>query len=211
MNASWDQNLLEYFKKNRLDNFSLTLPTYWHEKAKDLEIYNKGYIKKSWFYTNSQESPAGMYLNADKELFKDKYVRYAFAHAMNMDKLLNGLLRGDYNRLHNFSTGYGDYTNPNIRTRTYDIKKVEELMSEAGWKRGSDGIWVKGNMRFSAKVNYSFDGHTLRLVLLKEEAKKAGVELQLQKLDSSASFKAVLEKKHDVAWMAWSTGFSNNS
>ena len=84
--------VFEYFKKQRLDDFGLTLPTYWHEKAKDLEIYDKGYIEKHWFYTDSRISPRGFWLNQDKEIFKDRNVRYAFAHAMNMDKLLNGLL-----------------------------------------------------------------------------------------------------------------------
>ncbi len=44
-----------------------------------------------------------------------------------------------------------------------------------------------------------------RLVVLKEEALKAGIELRLEKLDPSAMFKKFLEKQHDVAWMGWST------
>jgi hypothetical protein len=43
-------------------------------------------------------------------------------------------------------------------------------------------------------------------VVLKEEAKKAGIELQLLKLDPSTAFKKILEKRHDVAWLGWSTG-----
>ena len=199
--------VFEYFKKQRQDDFALTLPSYWHEKAKDLEIYDKGYIEKRWFYTDGRISPRGFWLNQDKELFKDRNLRFAFAHAMNMDKLLNGLLRGDYSRLQRFNTGFGDYTNPNVRARTFDINKVEELMTASGWERGDDGIWTKGDMRFSVKVPYSFDGHTPRLVLLKEEAKKAGVEMNLQKLDSSAAYKLVMEKKHDLAWWGWSTPF----
>ena len=67
-------------------------------------------------------------------------------------------------------------------------------MTESGWERGDDGIWTKGDMRYSVKVTYSFDGHTPRLVLLKEEAKKAGIEMNLQRLDGSAMFKLILEK-----------------
>jgi microcin C transport system substrate-binding protein len=78
-------------------------------------------------------------------------------------------------------------------------------MTGAGWIRGRDGIWQKQGRRFSVEVTYGFDEHTPRLVVLKEEALKAGVELVLQKLDSTASFKKFLEKKHDVAWMGWST------
>jgi len=78
-------------------------------------------------------------------------------------------------------------------------------MKAAGWHRGTDGIWEKNKRRFSVEVNYSSETHTPRLVVLKEEAKKAGVELNLQRLDPAAAYKKVMEKKHEVAWMGWST------
>jgi len=78
-------------------------------------------------------------------------------------------------------------------------------MKAAGFHRGPDGIWEKDGRRFSVNVTYGFEGHTSRLVVLKEEARRAGVELHLRKLDQSAAFKQFLEKKHDVAWMGWST------
>ena len=45
-----------------------------------------------------------------------------------------------------------------------------------------------------------------RLTLLREEAKKAGLNLELNLMDASAGFKSMLEKKHQSAWMAWSSG-----
>jgi len=44
------------------------------------------------------------------------------------------------------------------------------------------------------------------MTVLKEEAKKAGVELNIQLVDPSAVFKIYLEKKHEIAYMGWSTG-----
>lgn len=197
----------EYFLKGRLDLFPLTLPNYWHQKSVNLEKVKKGYIERIWFYTDDREPSIGFYLNQDKPIFKDKRVRYAFSHAVHIRKLINGLLRGDYSRLHSGTIGYGSYTNTAIKARTYNIKKVEQLMTAAGWKRGKGGIWEKGNLRYSVTITYSADHHTQRLVLLKEEARKAGIEFNLQRLDGSAAFKRFLEKKHDVAWMGWSTSF----
>ncbi|MCG8335538.1 MAG: extracellular solute-binding protein [Proteobacteria bacterium] len=193
----------EFFKKNRLDGFGITAPAYWHRRAKDLNIHNNGYVKKIWFYTDGREPAIGLWLNQDKEIFKDKNVRYAFGHAMNIEKMLNKLLRGDYGRLHTGTTGYGRYTNKQIRARPFDINKVESLMTESGWNRGKDGIWVKGNQRYSVTVTYVSELHTPRLALLKEQAKRAGIELKLQRLDASTSFKLALEKKHEVYWGGW--------
>ena len=75
----------------------------------------------------------------DKEIFKDINVRYAFAHAINFEKLNKSVLRGDYERLHTFNTGYGEYTNKKIRARGFNIKKVEEYMKKTGWARGKCG------------------------------------------------------------------------
>jgi microcin C transport system substrate-binding protein len=205
-NVVRDYNMLfEYFKKGKIDIFALTIPEYWHEKS-DIDIFNDGYAEKIWFFNNTQQSASGMWLNADKPIFKDINVRNAFAYAMNIERVIAKVLRNDYFRLDNAYVGYGKYSNTDIKPKKYSIEKVEALMKKSGWKRGNDGIWLKNNERFSVEVTYGFEEHTPRLVVLKEEAKKAGVELKLQKLDMSATFKKILEKKHDVAWMGWSTG-----
>lgn len=201
-----DFNLMwEHFKKAQQDVFRITFPDYWHVKSKTAVIEN-GYVHRIWFFNDTQQSAMGMWLNLDREIFKDQNVRYAFAHAMNVQKVIEKVLRNDYFRLEQHYVGYGSYSNNRIKARRFDLAKVDEYMKKSGWKRGSDGIWSKNGMRFSVEVTYGFEGHTPRLVVLKEEAKKAGIELRLQKLDSAASFKKFLEKKHDVAWMGWSTG-----
>ena len=194
----------EYFKKGRIDAFALTIPKYWYDKSKTA-VFENGYVNKIWFFNDQERSAQGMWLNQDKEIFKNRQVCYAFAHAMNVEKVMDQVLRGDYYRLPQAFYGYGEYTNPDITPRKYDIHAVARLMKEAGWKRGEDGIWLKNGRRFSVKVTYSFEEHTPRLVVLKEEARKAGVELLLENLDATAAFKKILEKKHDVAWMGWST------
>ena len=194
----------EYFKKGRLDTFGMTLPKYWHVKS-GTPVIRKGYVDRIWFFNDQEHPSRGMWLNLDKDIFKDVRLRKAFAHAMNVEKVIREVLRNDYYRLPQAFYGYGRYTDYSIKPRDYDINKVEALMTSAGWHRGPDGIWTKEGRRFSVKVTYSYDEYMPRLVVLKEEAIKAGIELELEKLDDSAMFKKFLEKQHDVAWMGWST------
>ena len=196
--------LWEYFKKGQVDVFGVTAPDFWYNKS-DTPVINNGYVHRIWFFNDTQRSASGMWLNQDKPIFADPNVRYAFAHAMNIEKVMETVLRGDYFRLEQGFIGYGDYTNPDVKARRFDLEKVTAYMTAAGWQRGTDGIWQKGEARFSVDVTYSHEDHTSRLVVLKEEAKKAGVELNLRQLDPAAAFKQILEKKHDVAWMGWST------
>jgi microcin C transport system substrate-binding protein len=199
MNITW-----EHFKKRKIDTFALTIPKFWHVRS-NTEAVRKGYIERIWFFNNTQQPSYGMYLNQKRAIFKDANVRYAFAHAMNVQKVIEQVLRNDYFRLEHGFVGYADYTNDNIKARRFDLKKVDAYMTKSGWERGGDGIWSKDGKRFSVEVSYTNDEHTRRLVVLKEEAKKAGVELRLQRLDSAAAYKKVLEKRHDVAWMGWGT------
>ncbi|MBW1822139.1 MAG: ABC transporter substrate-binding protein, partial [Deltaproteobacteria bacterium] len=77
----------EYFKKARVDVFPITMPRYWHVKTKT-PVVESGYVYKIWFFNNTQQSAQGMWLNQDREIFKDRNVRYAFAHAMNIQKVI---------------------------------------------------------------------------------------------------------------------------
>jgi microcin C transport system substrate-binding protein len=126
---------------------------------------------------------------------------------MNVEKILRTVLRGDYERLQTMNEGYGDYSNRDIRARGFDLTQAQHYFAKAGWvERGPDGVLRKNGERFSVRITYVNPSHTPRLVVLKEEARKAGIELNLQLLDASAGFKQILEKKHQIAWMGWAGG-----
>ena len=195
----------ELFKKGRSDVFEAMTPERWYLKCQG-EEFDKGYIEKTTYYTDSPRSNRGFYLNTSTPLFKNSQIKYAFAHAMDIDSSIQKIFRGDVYRLERTYTGYGDYENKSIEARKYDIKRVERIMKSLDWKRDEDGIWTKGNQRFSVKVTYSYALYTDLLGFLKEQAKKAGVELILDFLDGATAFKKVKEKNHQATFWAWSTG-----
>ena len=195
----------QHFVKGELDTFGLVLPLYWHEKARGPE-YDAGYIAKYWFYNDLPVPSAGMYLNTENPILADARVRFGLAHAMNFDRVIETVLRGDYDRMPTFQLGFGDYDNRLIHAREFDIDKANAYFDDAGFaERGGDGIRVRDGQRLSLRVTYGAPHHTERLVILREEARKAGVELELQLLDGSSSFKTMQEKKHEIAWMAWAS------
>jgi len=202
-----EETAYRHFLRGELDAFSLVFPNFWHDKTDDA-VYRNGYVNRIWFYNELPQPKHGMYLNLDYELFQDQDVRYGFAHSMNIQQMIETVLRNDYLRLNTFHEGSGEYTNTEIIAREFDLDKADEYFERAGWgERGPDGIRVRNGRRFSVTVTYGTQAHTDRLVVLREEARKAGIDLQLNLLDSSASFKTVLEKKHQVAWMGWSASY----
>lgn len=195
-----------YFVKGELDTFPLIMPRLWYKKAQG-PAYDNGYIGRIKFYNDVTQPAQGLFLNEEDPLLADRNVRYALAYSMNFDKLLETVLRGDYERKQTQNEGYGDYSNRDIHARPFDLAQADHYFRLAGWtERDTDGIRMKNGQRLSLRISYSNDDHTARLVVLKEEARKAGVELTLQLLDATASYKQVMEKKHQIAWMGWSGG-----
>lgn len=201
-----DEIAFQHFLKGELDTYLISTPVFWHEKTTG-ELFDNGYIGKVWFYNDIPRSPFGFYLNQDKNVFKDQKVRNAIAHSLNIDGMINSILRGDYQRLQSFHTGHGEYSNTGIKARKYDIEVAETYFAEAGWnERGPDGIRTKGGDRLSVRVTYGSGLHTDKLVYLKEEAKKSGVELVLEKLDPAAFFRKISEKTYDIMFMGFGVG-----
>lgn len=200
VNVAW-----EYFVRGELDAFPIILPNYFHDKAIG-EPFDNGWIHRIKFFTDSPQPSQGMWLNMDDPILADQNVRLGLHHAMNVDLMLSSVLRGDYERLRMHYDGYWDYSHPDIQPRKFDLDKAGEHFDLAGWTEyGADGIRVKDGERLALTVLYSTQEHSARLVVLREEAKKAGVELNLQLTDSSSAFRQILEKQHQIGWMAFNT------
>jgi len=198
----------KYFEKGYIDSFPLILPDHWINKTKR-PVFERGLTQKLTFFTDTHQPMSAMYMNQAKPLFKDKNVRLGLAHSINYDKVIKGILNGDYARLPSLFTGYGDYSNKSLSARPFDLALAKEYFAKAGFKnRNGQGILEneKGEP-LSFKLLYTAEIHTPRLLILKEEAKKAGVDMVLQRMDGSTMFKSILEKQHDVGWLGFGGGF----
>ena len=205
-----DNNLaFEKFKLGELDQFALVLPNYWHSKAKYMDPVDMGYMQKVWFYTQQPQPSSQISLNLDNPRLKDHNLRLGIIHALNIQNMLDTVLYGDYDRSETFHEGYGDYSHPTIKARRFNPKKAVEYFEKAGYSKiGRDGIRVneKGE-RLSFKILYAAPHHTQRILALQNEARKLGLHLELDNFDTTAVFKAMLSKEHEIAWHGWGAGF----
>ena len=197
----------EAFKRGDIDQFSLGLAEYWYEKLPDDDQdVTSGYIQKSMFYNQHPRPTFGMWINTSKELLNNKDIRVGIQHASNWNLVLEKFFRGDYSRMRTSSDGYGEFTHPTLQPREFDINKAQQAFARAGFvKRGSDGILQDAaGQRLSFTFSTGYEQYKDILTILKEEALKAGLELRLEVLDSTAGFKKVQEKKHDIHFVAFS-------
>ena len=201
-----DENkAFELFRAGQLEAFFLTRPDYWYEKSEIPEVFD-GYIERYKFYTQYPRVPRGIYMNVSRPMLNDRNVRLGLQHALNWEKVIDVMFRGDFSRLQGFSQGFGEYTNPAIKARPYSVTKARDYFRQAGYtEEGSDGILKKPSGEpLSVALSYGTSDVVNKLGgLLKEEAKKAGVNLILDGQESTVFYKTVMKKEHDMALWGW--------
>lgn len=200
---------IEAFKKGNLDTTGLNQATNWYEKVpNDLPAVKNGYIKKTIFYNQIAHGPIGLWINTSKPLLSNRAIREGIQHANNWPLVLQKFFRGDYERLDKFADGYGPYSNPNIKARDYSPEKALKLFKQAGFaERGPDGILVNDQgQKLAFTLTTGYPVFKDLVAILKEEARKSGLEFNLEVLDSTTGWKKVQEKNHEIAL----TGFASS-
>lgn len=198
----------ESFKKGEIDTVRMRESEYWDDKLPDADpLVRKGYIHKHQFYNDIPRPTWGLYINTARPLLSDRRVRVGVQYATNWDLVIDKYFRGDYRRMRTTADGYGVFTHPTIEPRPYSVDKALEHFAKAGFtKRGSDGILVNDRgQRLSFTLSTGYESLRDILTILREQAARAGLEYRLEVLDSTAAWKKVQEKKHDISFSAFNT------
>lgn len=195
----------ELFRAGELDYFGITLPEYYYQRSEMPAVFD-GYVERTTWYNQYPRIPWGLYFNTAEAPLDDKLVRRGLAYATNWEKVIDVIFRGDFTRLDGFTSGYGEITNPEVKARPFSIDKARKTFAEAGYtQEDKDGILIneKGE-RLEISLTFTASPERSKImVILKEEARKAGVNLILDGREGTASYKKVISKEHQAYFSAW--------
>ena len=200
-----ESKAFELFRAGELDTFFLTQPQLWYEKSEIAPVYD-GYIERVTFYNKYPKVPRGLYLNVSKPPLNDLNVRIGIHHAMNWQKVIDVMFRGDSQRLNAFNEGYVTFSDPSIVARPFSIDAARAAFAKAGFaQEGRDGILTKPDgTRLSVSVTYPAMPQIDRIfAILREEAKACGFELRLDGLEYTVAYKKEMQKQHEMALGSW--------
>lgn len=196
----------ESFRTGEISLFGLTLPEYFYEKlpATDPLVAN-GYVDRAVFYNQIPRPTYGLWMNSGRPLLDDRDIRIGINYASNWDKVIAEYFRGDYTRMKTTADGYGEFSHPTLEARKFDVPAALAHFAKAGFsKRGPDGVLVNdAGDRLSFTLSTGYESLKDTLTILREEALKAGLEFRLEVLDSTAAWKKVQEKQHDIHFSAF--------
>ena len=198
----------EVFLKGGVDMFGLAKTEFWYDKLPDNhKLVQNGYLSKVTFFNQTPPPSYALRINSQKPPLDDLNLRKGFHHAMNFDLVLEKIFRGDFVRMNTVADGYGGRSHPTLKAREFSIEKAVAYFAKGGFsERGGDGILVNSKgQRLSIELLTGYRHFEDVLVVLKEQAKKAGLELKLKVLEPTAAWKAANEKNHQVIFSAFNS------
>jgi ABC-type transport system substrate-binding protein len=158
-------------------------------------------------------SPSSSYTyvgwNLRRDIFQDERVRRALAHAVNVPEMIKYILYGHGVQSTGIFTPNMWFFDPNVRPFVYDPEKARQLLAEAGWKPGKDGILEKDGQRFSFTL-ITNNGNEIRrdiATLVQDDLKKLGIEVNIELYEWAVFLKNFINKgSFDAMVLGWALG-----
>jgi len=201
-----DLNLaFEHFKRGDFDMFNLSLPEYWYDKTEGEGVFERGLIQRAVFYNQVPRANIGLYINSTQGYLSDINIRKGIHHAIDFQRVIDRHFRGDYQRMNTSADGYEEFTHPDLQARPFSVQKAREYFAEAGFtEQGSDGILrnSRGD-RLSFTVSFREGPDREVMQILREEARKAGLDLTLLSLEGTSHYQQIMEKQHQITLSGW--------
>jgi peptide/nickel transport system substrate-binding protein len=185
------QIAFEWLRTGEVDAFSPLPDDY--EQARRLSHV----VVCEWWPATGNWSYIGFNLRQPK--VQDVRVRQALAHAVDrqaiIDRVMYGLARPTY-------SAYGPNCwcyNPDVPKRDYDLAKARQLLDEAGWRPGSDGIRTKDGERLQLRLLFGPNTNKVRekiATIVQASFKEVGVQIDITGLEWAAYLSALRQPPH---------------
>ena len=170
----------------------------------DYKIRKINYPSRSYTYIG---------YNLKNPLFQDKRVRQALTYLVDREKIL----KVAYHNLGRIVSGPffidSPYYDSSIKPYAFDPDKAKALLKEVGWEdHDGDGILDKDGKKFEFNV-LSIASSTVQekmFPIIDEDMKKAGIMMNINKVEWSVYIQRLEQKKFDVVSLGWSIGLDSD-
>jgi peptide/nickel transport system substrate-binding protein len=197
----------QVLKKGELDFTSLQ-PIQWVKQTTG-EKFNQKFNRYKYL------TPGYNYIGWNNQhfIFKDKNIRRAMTMLIDREKILEKL---KYDLGRSVSGPFfieGNQYNQNIKPILFNPKEAIKLLEKAGWiDHDNDGILDKDGKKFEFTFLFpNGSSFSERLsTILKEDLKKLGIIMNLEKMEWAAFLGKIEKKDFDATSLGWSAGFEGD-
>jgi len=196
----------EAFVRGDLDIFPMSTQL-WYSKLPDTHpSVTSGFTVKTTFYNQIPAPNFGLWINEAMPYLSNHNVRLGIEYATNFALVCQQYFRGDAEIQKTASDGFGWDPNPAVKPYPFDPLKAREYFAKAGFsQQGPDGVLVNASgRRLSFTITTTYRRYADILVIVKQEALKAGLEFNIEILDETTGYQKTEEKKHEITLSAFS-------
>ena len=120
-------------------------------------------------------------LNTTNSILSDKTVRQALQYATNKQAISDGIFYGLEQPAETLFAETVPYCDIGLEPYEYSAEQAAQMLEEAGWTKGSDGILTKDGQRMSLELLYNSDSVTEKSIAeyLQSEYGLLGIELTI--------------------------------
>lgn len=148
---------------------------------------------------NSSGLPFGTLINTSRGIFQDIRVRQAFMMSVDRKRLAQNLFFGfvkpAYGPISATTPGYW----PGVEQYyLFDRKKAGQLLDEAGWKMGPDGIRQKDGQPLAAVYYVPPPLEPETAVAIQAEARRVGFDIKVENVTFARNSELVFANTYDI-------------
>jgi peptide/nickel transport system substrate-binding protein len=125
--------------------------------------------------------------NLGNKVLADKAVRQALYASIDKQAIIDSIYYGVMKPTESFVPQESWAYNPNLPKQTRDLAKANKILDDASWKRGSDGVRVKGGVRLEFSVSTT-TGSALReqcQQLMMQDWQQIGVSMKINNMPAA--------------------------
>jgi peptide/nickel transport system substrate-binding protein len=144
-------------------------------------------------------------LNTADPILSDKKVRQALSHLVNKQQIIDTIYKGIGKPANGpIVPGMWAYSS-DIPSYDYSPDKAKQLLDDAGWKVGSDGVRTKDGQKLGLVVRtHSEDPDRKQLIqVLQSEFQGVGIDASTNTVEFPAFFQDVQDGKYQVGVIGW--------
>ncbi len=163
-----------------------------------------------WTSITSSTAVNHMPMDCTSDQFKDKAVRQALMHAVDRDSIVNDIWRGlAVKATTNFSPALAFYhDDSDVVTYDYDLDKAGQLLDEAGWTVGSDGIREKDGVRLEWSLALISGDQARRPIAEAAQQWFSQIGCKMEIVESTSNIQSMRDHVNQMSLYNWTYGGS---
>ncbi|MFO8083238.1 MAG: peptide-binding protein [Desulfobacterales bacterium] len=147
--------------------------------------------------------------NMRRDIFKDRRVRTALGMAIDVDKIIRYVLYDQGENITGPFLKQTDFYNDSVKPIPYDPRQAQELLEQAGYRRGNNGFFEKDGkpLRFTLITNQGNDIRQAIIAIVQDSWRKIGVDVRTDVLEWAVFIQERVNKMDfDALVLGWSMG-----